>query len=205
MKFDLIVIGAHTGFWLKDEINKTKGKKLLVEPVPYNLLELKENTKNIQNIFIEESAISDKDEKKLFYSIKRSSIDKLKKHWASGIGSFDKKHLLNHKSKRFDVSDVDIDEISINCLSFNSLLLKYGITSVNKLIMDVEGYEYDLLKSIDYSSIEIKKILFEKKHFDGTFKEGKKLEEIINLLEKQGYKIKKIDTENLEAVKTIFG
>jgi len=204
LKFDLIVIGAHTGFWLREEINKAKGKKILVEPVPYNLLELKENTKNIQNIFIEESAISNRDEKKLFYSIKRSSMDKLKKHWASGIGSFDKKHILNHKSKRFDVSEVDIDEILINCLSFSSLVKKYEVTSIDKLIMDVEGYEYDLLKSIDYNSIEIKKILFEKKHFDGTFKEGKKLEEVINLLEKQGYKIKKIDTENLEAEKTIF-
>ena len=204
MKFDLIVIGAHTGFWLKDEITKAKGKKLLVEPVPYNLLELRQNTKNIQNIFIEESAISNKDEKKLFYSIKRSSINKLKKHWASGIGSFDKEHILNHKSKRFDVSDLDIDELSINCLSFSSLLSKYGVTNVEKLIMDVEGYEYNLLKSINYDSVKIKKILFEKKHFDGTFKEGNKLEEIVNLLKEKGYKIKKIDTENLEAEKTIF-
>ncbi len=42
--------------------------------------------------------------------------------------------------------------------------------------IDVEGAEYEILNSINYEKINIKQILFESKHFDGTFKQGEKLE-----------------------------
>ena len=104
--------------------------------MPYNLKELKERTKKFSNVIIEPTAISDKDETIPFYYIKRSSIEKLKKHWASGIGSFEKNHILNHKNKRFKVSEEDIEEIKIQCLSPQSLIKKYSIEKVEKLMMD---------------------------------------------------------------------
>jgi hypothetical protein len=45
-------------------------------------------------------------------------------------------------------------------------------------MMDVEGAEYKILKSINYREVDINQIIFEKKHFDGIFSEGKKLEEV---------------------------
>ncbi len=39
--FGLVVIGAHHGYWLEDEIKKTSKNILLIEPVPYNFLQLK--------------------------------------------------------------------------------------------------------------------------------------------------------------------
>ena len=48
--FGLVVIGAHFGVWLKDEIEKFKDQNiLLVEPVPYNYEILKENFQNKKN------------------------------------------------------------------------------------------------------------------------------------------------------------
>ncbi len=167
----------------------------------YNLTELKERTKNLKNVIIEEIAISDKDETVPFYHIKRSSIKKLKKHWASGIGSFDINHILNHKNKRFQVSSEDIEKIQIPCLSFSSLVKKYEIKKIEKLMMDVEGAEYKILKSINYNEVDIKKIVFEKKHFDGPFSEGKKLDEIKNILAGSGYDIIDADEENIIAKK----
>ena len=113
--YGFVSLGSHTGAWLQNEFEKYKNtKNILVEPVPYNLKELKQKISNYNNIVIEESAISDKDEKVSFYHVKRDSINKLKKHWSSGIGSFDKSHLLNHRSKRFLISENDIEEITIN-------------------------------------------------------------------------------------------
>tara|TARA_B100001093_G_C26573372_1_gene903955 strand:+ start:61 stop:675 length:615 start_codon:yes stop_codon:yes gene_type:complete len=201
LKFGLVSIGSHTGYWLKHEIEKQSDNILLIEPVKYNLDELKENTKNISNIVIEECAITDADQKKYFYHVKRSSISKLKKHWASGIGSFSKKHILNHKTKNFQIEESDIETVEINCLSFKSLAEKYNIKSINKLIIDVEGAEYEILKSIDYNSIKIEQIIFEKKHFDNTFFEGPKLKEIKNLLLSFNYKIENLDKENILATK----
>ena len=202
MKFDLVSIGSHNGFWLKEEIKKAAGKILLIEPVKHNLVELRHNVRDSKNIIIEESAIGSIDQVRSFYYIKHSSVSKLKKHWASGIGSFDKKHILNHKSKRFKVEESDIDTMSINCLSFETLVRKHKIESIKKLMRDVEGAEYEILKSIKYDLLPINEIIFEKKHFDDTFFEGPKLKEIKKILLGFNYELKTLDKENILATKT---
>ena len=67
--------------------------------------------------------------------------------------------------------------------------------------MDVEAAEYKILKSINYNEVDISQIIFEKKHFDETFSEGKKLGEIKNILITNGYYISDIDKENILAKK----
>ena len=200
--FGLVVIGAHSGVWLTSLFEEYQNQNvLLVEPVPYNISLLKENTAKYNNINIETSAVSEKNEIKKFYYVKPDAVKKLGKHWASGIGSFDKQHILNHKNKRFLVSDSDIEEVNIQYLSFSNLIKKYSISSIDLLQIDVEGVEFDILNSIDFEKIEIKKIIFEFKHFDGTFKEGPKLKSIKEKLVKFNYQLKEIDKENILAEK----
>ena len=200
--FGLVVIGAHSGVWLTSLFEEYQNQNvLLVEPVPYNISLLKENTAKYNNINIETSAVSEKNEIKKFYYVKPDAVKKLGKHWASGIGSFDKQHILNHKNKRFLVSGSDIEEVNIQYLSFSNLIKKYSISSIDLLQIDVEGVEFEILNSIDFEKIEIKKIIFEFKHFDGTFKEGPKLKSIKEKLIKFNYQLKEIDKENILAEK----
>ena len=132
--FGLVVIGAHSGIWLTSLIEEYQNQNiLLVEPVPYNIALLKENTAKYRNISIETSAVSEKNEIKKFYYVKPDAVKKLGKHWASGIGSFDKQHILNHKYKRFMVTDTDIEEIDIQYLTFSNLIEKYSISSIDLL------------------------------------------------------------------------
>jgi len=200
--FGLVVIGAHSGVWLKSLFEDYQNQNiLLVEPVPYNISLLKENTAKYNNIKIETSALSDKNEIKKFYYVKPTAIEKLGKHWASGIGSFDKHHILNHKNKRFKIENSDIEEIEIQYLTFADLINKYSITSVDMLQIDAEGAEFEILNSIDFKKILIKKIIFEFKHFDGTFKEGSKLKLIKDKLTNFNYLTTEIDKENILAEK----
>ena len=200
--FGLVIIGAHSGGWLTQLFEKYQNQNiLLVEPVPYNIALLKENTAKYKNINIETSAVSEKDQIKKFYYVKPDAVKKLGKHWASGIGSFDKQHILNHKYKRFMVSDSDIEQIDIQYLSFSNLIEKYSISSIDLLQIDVEGAEFEILSSIDFEEIKINKIIFEFKHFDGTFKEGPKLKLIKEKLIKFNYQLKEIDKENILAEK----
>ena len=200
--FGLVIIGAHIGVHILDEIEMYKDQNiLLIEPVPLNLKLLKKNIPNNKLIKIEELPISASSVIKKFYFIKEDSIHKLGKHWASGIGSFDKQHILNHKTKRFNVSDDDIETMEIKCLTFSEVLNKYSIKMIDKLIIDVEGSEFEILNSIDFDKIEIKKIIFEFKHFDGTFKEGSKLKIIKEKLINFNYTITEIDKENILAEK----
>ena len=174
--FGLVVIGAHTGQYLKEIISKNSGKNiLLIEPVPYNYEALEREYSNKENFFLCKSAIFDNSSKQDFFYVKKKSIKKLGKHWATGIGSFDKNHILNHKSKRFKITDEDIQKEEVEFITFNDLIEKFLIHSIKKLQLDVEGAEYKILNSIDFKKIDIKEIIFESKHFDGTFSEGKKL------------------------------
>ena len=200
--FGLVVIGAHSGIFLKDLISDyTDQKILLVEPVPYNYQILENEYKDHPDILICKNAILDKVKKDNFYYVKKDSISKLGKHWASQIGSFDKKHILNHKNKRFDIQEEDIQTVEVEFITFSDLIKKYSINSIDKLQIDVEGAEYVIMNSINYQEIKINKIFFESKHFDGTFHEGEKLKEIKEKLILSGYNLEQIDKENILASK----
>jgi len=202
--FGLVVIGAHFGVWLNDKIIEHKDNNiLLVEPVPYNYSVLKKKFSDIKNIHICTNAVFSKNQKKNFYFVKENSIPKLGKHWASGIGSFDKQHILNHKSKRFQITENDIENIEIDFITFQDLIDKYQIGSIDNLQIDVEGAEFEILNSIDFKKTNIKSLQFESKHFDGTFSEGDKLKNIKDKLKNSGFELMQIDKENILAKKTI--
>jgi len=200
--FGLVVIGAHFGVWLQGEIDKYKNQNiLLVEPVPYNYKILQKSFEKQDNIFICTNAIFSENKTERFFFVKEDSIPKLGKHWASGIGSFNKQHILNHRTKRFKIEESDIEFIEIDFINFDTLLNKYEVKSIDKLQIDVEGAEYNILNSIDYKKEKINKILFESKHFDGTFTEGEKLKKIKEKLVLNGYKLSQLDNENILAKK----
>ncbi len=202
MKFGLVVLGAHIGIHIKDEISKIKDSSiLLVEPVPHNISAIKENLKEFKNVHLEPVAVASVRETKDFFFVKATSINKLKKHWASGIGSFNKNHLLNHRTKRFLIEEDDIDNIPIKTVKFEDLIEKYSISEIDKILIDIEGYEYEILRDMDLKKVRINSILFEYKHFDGYQKTGEKLEEILKKFEENNYKTSKVDEENILAVK----
>ena len=199
--FDLVVIGACHGFWLEDDVKKCTNKVLLIEPVKYNFDQLKNRFKNYKNIIFENIAIGEKNELIDFFYILESSVTKLKKHWASGIGSFSKDHILKHRTKRFQVTEDDIKSIKIKAVTFDNVIEKHKIERINKLIIDTEGFDYKIIKSINFKKILINEIMFEKKHLAGTFQIDDKLDEIKNFFLKENYKIFDISEENILAKK----
>ena len=199
--FDLIVIGACHGFWIENDVKKCSNKVLLIEPVKYNFNQLKNRFENYKNIIFENIAISEKNGLIDFFYVLESSIDKLKKHWASGIGSFSKEHILKHKTKKFQISEKDIKRVSIKTITFDELVKKYKIKYINKLIIDTEGFDYKIIKSINFEKIFIKEIVFEKKHLHTTFQIGNKLDEIKDFLSKKNYELFDISDENVLAKK----
>ena len=195
--FGLVVIGAHHGYWLQDEIKQTSKNILLVEPVPYNILQLKERYKNLNNIFFDQNFISNDNSIISFFFVKENSISKLGKHWASGIGSFSKKFILDHKSKNFKIQENDINEIQIQSKTFNELCETYNISMIDKLLIDVEGSEKKIIESIDYKKIVIKELVFEYKHLDDTFFFKSNLKKLVSFLNSKNFKETTRDKENI--------
>jgi len=201
--FGLVVIGAHNGSGLENEVFKTSKKILFVEPVKYNFSELQGRYNNLNNIYFDNSAISNNNDKLNFFSVKKDSVEKLGKHWASGIGSFSKKHILDHKSKRFQISDNDIDVNAITPLTFGQLMTKYNIEIIDKLLIDIEGAEKKIIESIDFEKTLIKELTFEYKHLDGTFVFNDSLKLLINYLSGKNLKEINRDKENITFKNTL--
>ena len=195
--FGLVVIGAHNGSGLENDVLNTSKKILFIEPVKYNFLELQDRYKNQKNIYFDNSAISNNNDRLNFFSVKKNSVEKLGKHWATGIGSFSKKHILDHKSKRFQISDDDIDTNEITPLTFDQLMTKYDINIIDKLLMDIEGSEKKIIESIDFKKTLIKELTFEYKHLDGTFVFNDSLKIMINYLADKNFKEINRDKENI--------
>ena len=197
MRFGLVIIGAHNGSGLEQLILKQKDKVLLIEPVYYNYNQLVTKFSGLKNIILEKIGISDKTDSMKFYYVKEDSIKKLGKEWASGIGSFKRKHLLNHFGKRFLIKENDIHEEEIQIFTFGDLISKYSINEVDYLLIDTEGFDYNIIKSINFKKIRIKKIKFEYKHLDDTFKFEEKLQELKNYFKNLNYIQTDIDKENI--------
>lgn len=162
--------GANIGSFPIKYHNKVK-KIICYEPEQNNFDLLNENIKlnNIKNCVTYMSClVENNDKQREFY---------LNKATNKGL------HSLIIKRGR--------DIVNVNCVNINDVIKKHNI---NKIKMDVEGAEYKLIKSIDFTSID--EIIFEYhlKHLKDFSKI--KYNEIIKLI-KQNFK--KIDyKENLK-------
>lgn len=62
------------------------------------------------------------------------------------------------------------ETIKVPCYRFNDVLNKYGISHVDFMSIDIEGGEYDILKSIDFERFTIDVICVEVHYKDGKIK-----------------------------------
>lgn len=150
---------------------------ILVEPNPENFNLLKENYKNIKNIFFENVAISTGVPEINLYV----EPGKISHH-----GSINYDHLIahNHNPK-------DIKVLKVKAITLEQLFLKYNLmeNTIDFLYMDTEGHDCDIILNTDFSKFKIKNICFESSHADGPRRKGLKLQQTINHLAAFGYVI----------------
>ena len=98
----------------------------------------------------------------------------------SGLkNSFDKRHLnrLENENNTFG-STTEI--INVNTKKFESICNEYNINHIHYLSIDVEGAEFDVIKSINYDKVFIDVIGFENNYSDVSIP-------IIHFLEKENF------------------
>lgn len=77
-------------------------------------------------------------------------------HWASGIASFNKSHLIKH-----NILETDIIEEIVPCISLMKLIADNNLEGIDYLQIDTEGFDVEILKMIDFNYISPKLIRFE--------------------------------------------
>ena len=162
----LIQIGANDGMshdHLHNIIKKFKLKSLLLEPIKKYFLDLQNNYSNHDNVRLENSALSTKNEILFLHKVDPKYSNKYGTI-SIGISSFYKEHLIKH-----GIKEKHIIQEKVNQVSFDELLKKYSISDFDLLLIDTEGYDCQIVNDF---LLKIKKIrpiiIFEWSHIKNS-------------------------------------
>lgn len=133
---------------------------LLVEPQPRYFSELVENYRGIDGLEFRRIAVGVRNETRPFYTV------------ADGPGvppgtgmlaSFDRETLLSHRRSIPDLDSLLRSE-EIDCVALNDLLGEVEADHVDLLQIDVEGYDHELIRILDFERFAPSIIHFEHRH-----------------------------------------
>ena len=150
--FTFLQIGAFDGVsgdHIRELVERYHIRGILVEPQKEAFEELTKNYSGNPNLTLVNAAISDADEIRDFYTVSGSVQ----------VASFDKSHLLKH-----GIPAREIATQRVQCFSVKSILHKHGFKKVDLIQIDAEGYDYEIIKTIDLQQLRPSIIMFEQLH-----------------------------------------
>ncbi len=162
--FFFIQIGANDGRRhdpIFPYVNEYGWRGILVEPVPSYFDRLKHNYRSFPQLIFENIAISEADGVRDFYRV-REGLSHLP-DWCGGIGTFYPQVLLRHRWVIPGIQDYVLRE-QVKCLSLNSLLEKYEVQKIELMLIDTEGYDYEIIKQVDFKRLPPAIVCYEHKH-----------------------------------------
>lgn len=109
----------------------------------------------------------------------------------SSHASINKNHLKLHNHS--DVESIDVESITIN------QLMELFNDKVDRLYIDIEGLDVEVLLSLDLFKYKPNYIEYEFTHADGTFRVGKMHETLIHRLVSFGYSLRRSGEYNIIA------
>lgn len=150
----------------------------MIEPIPEIFERLEMNYRQNSYVLPLNIAIHpEKDSEKIFFV----SPHALQNYpdYAYGLGSMIRHHLLKH-----GIKDSDISEIAVPCTTLQEVATDHDLHDLDILQIDTEGFDYEVLKTLDFTVSRPRVIKFEWMNLSS---EEKRLSRI--LLSDHGYKV----------------
>lgn len=181
----LILIGANNGE-IKDFVSEylffENVSGILVEPVTEFFFQLQQKFEFNNRLSLENSAIYNKNCKKYIYRVETSAE---LPDWTRGLGSLKKQTVDLHVNDVREIKKAIVKE-RVNCITFKRLIENYKINEVNILQIDTEGFDFEIIMSIDFGKVRPHMIIFEYLHL--TFYQ---LYTLVNVLKNNNYEVRK--------------
>jgi FkbM family methyltransferase len=162
-----IQIGAHDGTQLdplNDQIERRAWRGLMMEPVPYVFERLQARHASNPRIVLENAALASSDDCRTLYYLPESSDPGLPT-WYDALASFRRDVLLKHATWIPDIEE-RVSEITVACMTFDSLCQKHGVERVDIVQIDTEGYDFEVIKLIDLERYRPTLVMSEHIHLD---------------------------------------
>jgi FkbM family methyltransferase len=194
-KIYFIQIGANDGMYndsLYKFIRRDNWEGILIEPQRNIFIRLKHNYKKMNNLIFENVAVCNKNGLKPLYKISFSDAN-----WASSISSFSRegvealinsgyveKNAIKEGIKLPTNREEYITTEKVNCVTLENLILKYDIKNIDMLMIDAEGYDFEIIKTINFNKVKPLNIVYEHTHLS-----KKEKIECKNYLKSAGYNL----------------
>jgi FkbM family methyltransferase len=136
---------------------------IMVEPVPHVFERLQRNYGAIGRVTLENAAIADRDGTiPFFYPVPEPDLTGLP-DWYDGIGSLAREAVVGHARHIPDI-EARVVRDEVECLTYASLCARHGIARVDLLVIDTEGHDREILRTLDLSGERPRLIVYEHFH-----------------------------------------
>jgi FkbM family methyltransferase len=138
---------------------------VMVEPVPYVFERLSRNYAGVERVALENAAVGDRDGTLPFYHLVDAREDERAAlpDWYDGIGSFSREALLSHAEHIPDIESRMVCA-QVPVLTLESLCRRHGIERLDLLVIDAEGYDWEIVRAIDFEARRPQLLVYEHYH-----------------------------------------
>jgi FkbM family methyltransferase len=174
-QFSVVQIGAYVGDTdndplyeaLSNGLHHGNGKLIAVEPVSEYFEQLQRSYLGVPNVFCENFAIADQSGPATFYRLGVDPVEHGYPAWLCQLGSLKQERmekLWNNYEGNPDYQEFYLKHRiaeEVNCLTFADLLERHQLKEVDLLQIDVEGFESEILSTIDFRSTPVRFVNYE--------------------------------------------
>ena len=173
-----VQVGANSGDGkhdVYDIIKRWNIRAVLIEPQPEEFLQLRKNYGDLPRVKLVNMALGEEDEVRRLYRLSSlaNTFHVDGKQFGSGIASFDRNHVVKYymdnvtrEGREQDLEGI-LEILEVPCRTFEGLMSDLGIRHIDILMIDTEGYDYEILKMVAASSFSPGLIRYEHKHLGG--------------------------------------
>ena len=168
----VVQIGANDGTAgdpLMEGFRKTRWTGLLVEPVPHLYEMLVARYRNRPGVQMECAAISTRDGEASLYRLR--SIPGQTPQWFEQLATLDREVLLKHRSSIPEIDSLLIEE-RVPTVRLDTLLARHGISRIDLLVIDAEGHDFEILRTLDLARFRPTLLMFEHQHLSENDKDA---------------------------------
>lgn len=171
-EFTFLQIGAYDGVGdddLGELIESHRLRGVLVEPQPAAFAKLKQRYADQPQLTLLQAAIADRPGNRELYCLRNRP---------SMAASFDRGNLLKH-----GIPDTEIVPMTVPCHTVDTALAFAGLSRVELIQIDAEGYDYEIIRTINFARIRPAIVRFEYRHMS-----RRDADECLALLAGHGYR-----------------
>jgi FkbM family methyltransferase len=175
-------IGANDGVAgdpLVEGFRHTRWSGLLVEPVPHLYDMLVARYRDRPGVRIERAAVSTYDGEAPLYCLR--AVPGESPEWFNQLATLDREVLLKHRSSIPEIDSLLVEE-RVPTVRLETLLARHQVSRIDLLVIDTEGHDFEVLRTLDLARFAPTLLMFEHQHLS----EGDK-KAAYALLERAGY------------------